>query len=267
MQTVDDEPLETIHLYVVREEAKPPLLPVFLSVFALSILLVLCVLSPPQQPETRMTLRVPAVLLPLQTYTAEASIMPTGIKTYPATVARGILTITNGSVISQTLPAGLIFISNNGVSVATDTAVFVPAGSANGFGVATVQAHALISGKIGNISPYTIDRVIGTDIYIRNLTSFQGGKDLYTISLQLPRDRRTALEKARQALIRQSAGLHYPCKENHTASERKMVVSWQCQFVTYHIPAFYHVTRAVVAGKNLLLDVWFVVRPMRIETK
>jgi hypothetical protein len=48
MQTVDEQP-ETIHLYVVREKAaRPPLLPIFLSMVALSILIAVCALTPYQ---------------------------------------------------------------------------------------------------------------------------------------------------------------------------------------------------------------------------
>ena len=139
MLHVDDRP-ETIHLYVVREEApKPQLVPIFLSVVALASLVALSVMVPYQQPVTRAVIRVPAVLLPIRTFTATAAVIPTGIKTYPATTAHGVLTITNGSVISQTIPQG--FRLGN---VITDTSVFVPAGSANGYGYATVSAHALV---------------------------------------------------------------------------------------------------------------------------
>jgi hypothetical protein len=58
--------------------------------------------------------------------TARVVVIPTGVKVYSATTAHGTLTITNGSVISQTIPQG--FRLNN---VVTDTAAFVPAGSAN----------------------------------------------------------------------------------------------------------------------------------------
>src|SRR6266516_3062586 len=112
MQTVDEQ-LETLHIYVVREEApKPQFFPIVLSVLALLVLVVLAIAVPYQQPVTRLTLRVPAVLLPLKTFTATTAIIPTGIKVYPATTAYGTLTITNGSVVSQTLPAGLTFVSN-----------------------------------------------------------------------------------------------------------------------------------------------------------
>lgn len=265
---VGDEPTETVHIYVVREAApKPPLLPIFLSVVALSLLVAVTVLSPSQQPVTRISLRVSAVLLPLRTFTAQEQIMPTGVRFYPALAAHGILTITNGSVISQTLPAGLTFISNSGVSVVTDTAVFVPAGDANGYGVAYVSAHATISGKQGNISPLAINTVEGSSVYIRNITSFHGGIDSYTKPLQLPQDQQTALVKARAALMIESIGLRYPCKEDHYADGTKMVVTWRCQFVTYRIPAYMHVLDVTIQGRNLLLAVWFVERPRRIGVK
>src|SRR5436309_1150988 len=98
MQTVDEKP-ETIHLYVVREEVpRPLLLPIFLSVLALASLVALSIAVPYQQPVTRAVIRVPAVLLPLKTFTAHVAIVPTGVRTYSATIAHGTLTITNGSI-------------------------------------------------------------------------------------------------------------------------------------------------------------------------
>src|SRR6266568_6921512 len=130
MFQVDDKPVETLHIYVVREAApKPSLLPIVLSVSAFLILVVVGVLSPAQQPVKRAVIRVPAVLLPPRTFIARVPVIPTGARTYPATTAHGVLTITNGSVISQTLPAGFISVSDIGVSVATDMAVFIPAGT------------------------------------------------------------------------------------------------------------------------------------------
>ncbi len=262
MQTVDEQP-ETIHLYVVRDEApRPPLLPIFLSVFALSVLVAFCALTPYQQPVTRMTLRVPAVLSGLETFTAKVAIIPTGIKIYPATTAHGVLTITNGSIISQTIPAG--FRLDN---VVTDTVAFVPAGSANGYGYAVVSAHMLLSGKAGNIPPYTIDRVVGSSIYIRNLQSFIGGKDAYSVKVITPQDQQAALIKARQLLAIAAVGLHYPCQEDQFPDLTKMVVTWRCQFVSYSVPSYMHVTRVTIEGKNLLIDVMFVAPLRRTWTK
>src|SRR5438876_3666749 len=154
MRVMEEKP-ETVHIYVVREEERPSLLPIFLSVIALLALVVVCTLFPYQQP---------AVLLPLQTFTTSVQVIPTGVKTYPATIAHGTLTLTNGSVVSSELPKGLLF-SGNGIQIVTNSEVLVPAGSASGYGYATVSAHALMSGKQGNISAYAINTVEGTSIY------------------------------------------------------------------------------------------------------
>jgi hypothetical protein len=259
MQTVDEQP-ETIHLYVVREEEpKPSVFPIVLSALSLIVLLVFCVLVPYQQPVTRAVVRVPAVPLSLKAFTARVAIIPTGVRIYPATTAHGILTITNGSVISQTIPQG--FRLGN---VSTDVAVYVPAGSANGYGVAAVSAHALVSGKSGNIAAYTINQVEGSSVYIRNLSPFSGGRDSYSVKFATAQDKQVALTKARDALTLMIAGLHYPCSESISDAVR---VSWHCQMFTYHISAFYHVTGVRIVGKNLLIDVWFVVHPIHIWVK
>jgi hypothetical protein len=265
MFQVDDEPTETLHIYVVRKAApRPSMLPVFLSVFALALLVAFCVLVPYQQTVARITLRVPAILASLKTFTVQVAIIPTGVKVYPARNAHGVLRITNGSVISQNLPAGLTFISNRGVSLVTETAVFVPAGSANGYGFATVAAHALMSGKAGNIPAYAINTVEGSSVYIRNLTAFRGGSDAYSVKFATPQDRQTALAQARQHLAVVSTGLHYPCSETVSGA---LSVTWRCQFITYHIPAFYHVTAVKISGRSLVVAVWFVARPYHIWVK
>src|SRR5260370_10276878 len=125
MQTVDEKP-ETIHLYVVREEEpKPSVFPIVLSALSLAVLFTFCALIPYQQPVTRAVIRVPAVLLPIRKFTVTTAIIPTGVKVYPATTAHGVLTITNGSIIGQSIPAGF-----PGPGVATDEAVYVPGGNA-----------------------------------------------------------------------------------------------------------------------------------------
>ena len=262
MQTVDEQP-ETIHLYVVRDaDNRPPIYPIVFSALALITLVVFCSLALLQPPVVHVTLRVPAILLPPKTFTAKIVVIPTGVKTYPVTTAHGVLTITNGSVISQTLPAG--FRLGN---VATDTAVFVPAGSADGYGVATVSAHALIPGTAGNIPAYSINQVEGSSVFIRNLSAFRGGRDSYSVKAVIPQDRQTALMKARSILDVHIQGLHYPCRESYSSEQKQIVVIWRCQFVTYQLPKYMHVTGINIIGRNLLLQVWFVARPARIWVK
>src|SRR6266700_7051229 len=126
MFQVDEKP-ETIHLYVVREEEpRPSGLPIVASFLLLLCVIAAGMLFPYHQPLEHKTLRVPAIFLPLKTFTATAPIIPTRVKTYPATSAHGMLTLTNGSVVSLELPKGLIFTSKDGIEVMTDTSVFVP---------------------------------------------------------------------------------------------------------------------------------------------
>jgi len=258
----DDEPTEVLHIYVVREAVTPPLLPIVLSVLALSVFVTFGVLSPNQQPVARAVIRVPAVPLTIRTFTAQAPVIPTGVRTYPATTAHGVLTITNGSVIAQVIPAGFQI-----QDVVTDAAVYVPAGSANGYGQARVAAHALMPGKGGNHATFGINSVIGASTYIRNLSPFTGGRDAYTVKFATPQDKQTALLHARGILTLKVNGLHYPCNESYLQKASVNTVTWRCQFVSYHIPAFYHVTGIKLAGKNLLVAVWFVVRPAHIWVK
>src|SRR6266702_362525 len=263
-----DEPIETVHLYVVREEPKQPytVLPLVAACLCLLAITGLAVYSGEHPAYEHQTLTIPARFLPPQTFTAAQPIIPTGIKTYPATTAHGTLTITNGSVIAQTLPAGLIFLSKSGVSVITDQAVYVPAGSADGFGIATVQAHTLVAGNRGNILIYDVDNVIGVNIYVRNLSTFTGGKDAYSVKFVTARDQQAALLQARGILLRKSSGLHEPCRENVSGSSTLHVV-WVCRYVTYKIPAFMLVTAIRLNGKNLIIDVLFIVQPKRYWAK
>jgi hypothetical protein len=262
MQTVDEKP-ETIHLYVVREkEPTPSVLPIVLSALFLAVLFTFCALVPYQQPVTRAVIRVPAVLLPVRTFSAAVAIIPTGVKVYPATIAHGVLTITNGSIIGQSIPAGFTV-----QGVTTDNAVYVPGGSANGFGWAQVSAHAVIAGRGGNLPPYSFNSVIGSSVYIRNLTAFHGGRDSYSVKYVTIQDKQKAQITARNLLAIQSVGLHYPCTENHIVSTRKMITTWRCQFVTFSLPSYMHVSSVRIIGKNLLINVWFVARPAHIWVK
>src|SRR6266700_3299496 len=166
------EPVETIHVYMVREEPKRPytFLPICAALLCLAVIVGTVACSGSHPAYVHETLRVPAQYLPLQTFKAAQVIVPTGIKTYPATFAVGILTLTNGSIIAQELPNGFIVTANNGVEVVTDSAVFVPAGGADGYGMSTVPAHLLTSGI--NLSTLAVDQVIGSSLYVRNLSPF-----------------------------------------------------------------------------------------------
>src|SRR2546428_5818217 len=128
------EPKETIHIYYEREEEKSfVFLPLFFAFLCLVSIAAVTIYSWQHPTYEHEPVTIPAHFF-TRSYSATATIIPTGVKTYPATAAYGILTLTNGSVVSQELPQGLIFSNGSGIEVATLASVFVPAGSAAGYG-------------------------------------------------------------------------------------------------------------------------------------
>jgi hypothetical protein len=263
-----DEVLPIIDSQPPPAGQRPSLIPLLFSVLALFTLIAVGMLSPNRQMQVRETLRVPAILLPLRTFSTSIVVIPSGKKTSPATTAHGILTITNGSILSVELPKGMIFTGTDGVETVTDAAVYVPPGSASGFGFATVSAHAAQPGTSGNIPILAIDQVDGTALYIRNLQPFSGGRDTFATTFITATDRANTVQAARTRLKAHTlAGiLSRPCAEIITGSQT-VFVTWHCQFVTYHIPSYMRVIGVKVQGRYLLIDVVFVARPQRIATK
>ncbi len=245
--------MEIVHIYVVPERGKQPyvLLPLFaafLCLAAMAGVIVYSALNP-----TYQTIRIPAHLFSL-TFTASAPIIPTGIKTYPAITAYGTLTITNGSVISQTFPAGMIFTGQDGIEVVTDSAVFVPAGSAAGYGIAYVPAHPIISGRKGNIEVLDINNVEGSSVYIRNVRPFTGGQDAYSVKFVTQQDRQTALARVLSDLPSQLSRVKAILKScaRNMAFDKAAHGTWNCLFAAY--PSFSY--RSVrLEGNSLLVTV------------
>jgi hypothetical protein len=255
MHTVDDR-METIHLYVLREEEKEPfvVLPMLAALLFIGAIIGLTYYSALHPVYTHKTLMVLAVALPPQVFRATTNVIPNGVHTYPATYAHGVLTFTNGSIIGQSVPAGFTI-----DGVATDQAVYVPAGSADGFGRATVSAHALTSGKSGNVAALAINAVIGSSLYIRNLTTLRGGKDRYSVKFITSKDRALALSKSRNLLAASVIGLHHPCTERVSGA---VTVIWRCIFVKYSVPTSMHVTGARLSGGNVVVSVMCIEYPM-----
>ena len=272
MLNVDDKP-ETTHLYVVREQEKRPstAFPLVCSFLCLLGIVALTIYAAQHPYYEHERLTVPATFLPLKVFKAEAPIISTGVKTYPATYALGTLTLTNGSILSETLPSGVIFSASNGVEVETTEPVFIPPGSASGYGLATIPARAVQAGKSGNIGTLSINAVYGTALYVRNLSPFRGGSDAYSIAVQLPKDREKAINTARALVASQKAQvqafLAKPCKETTLLSEKLLRLSWDCQFATYHVPSYMHALGTTLVGQNFLIMVEFIPRPRPIWVK
>lgn len=256
---VMDEPIETLHIYVVPERGKQPytLLPLFtafLCLVAMAGFTVYSALHPVYE-----TLKLPAHFFPL-TFKATEPVIPTGIKTYRAITAHGTLTITNGSVIAQTLPAGMIFTGQDGVEVVMDVAVFVPAGSATGYGIAYVAAHPILSGRKGNIALLDINSVEGSSIYIRNLRPFTGGQDAWSVMFATAQDKQAALEQARAYLLSEKIrikALPGACQEI-IAYDKALKLTWNCLFAAY--PPIPGIISVKIEGKMLLVKAAYTPR-------
>lgn len=272
MQALDDK-IETIHLYVVREEEKRPYtaFPFACALLCLVGIIAVTLYSGEHPYYEHERLIVPAQFLPLKMFKAQAPIIPTGAKNYPAIYAEGTLTLANGSVLSEVLPSGVIFSARGGMEVETTESVFIPAGSAAGYGMATVPAKAIQAGRMGNIQTLGVNAVYGIALYVRNLAPFNGGNNAYSVIIQLPKDREKALSVARAVVASQKAQvgafLAKLCKETTLLSQALIRLSWNCQFATYHIPTYMRVTAAHLSGKNFLVDVIFVPRPERVWVK
>ncbi|MHB8600748.1 MAG: hypothetical protein ACYDER_28575 [Ktedonobacteraceae bacterium] len=258
---ISTEPMETIHLYVVREEEKRPyaIFPLFCALLCLVSIVVVTLYSAQYPPYEHERLTVPATFLPLKVFTAQVPIIPTGVKTYPATYAHGYLTFSNGSVIGQSVPAGFTV-----DGAMTDRALYVPPATADGFGSATVSAHLLASGI--NVPTLSINEVIGSSLFIRNLSAFTGGHPAYSVTIQLPKDIEAAINTAKAFVAAQrsqiQAFLARPCDETTLVLKALIRLAVSCRFAVYSVPSYMHITAVKLSGKNFLVDVAFIPHPV-----
>lgn len=278
-QEGETEPMKTIHVWMMPEpepEEEPGeqgrfRLPGWRAigqrcVQLLALLLLAAFCTAYSSPAYRVrTISVPAILLPVQIVQASAAIVPTGRKTIPATRARGMLTVYNGSILQETLPAGFIVTSANGIEIETDQAVTIPPAGLPTPGIATVEAHAVQPGAAGNIAAYSISANDGSSLVIKNLGAFTGGRDARTVKYATTEDNNNALAAARkqvesEQLSARHQGVPVKCTETARVLSASVRVAWACQYATYRAPAG-QVLSARVQGSVVVLRVREVVLP------
>ncbi len=123
---------------------------------------------------TEVNGRVLAPLILSQEQTAPA----TGRGHQDAERGAGMLIYFNGSFAPQTVDAGTVYTGADGVQVATNATVTIPAatpGNPPQFGQGAVTAHALLAGANGNIRAGDI-AVTGSALQVSN-NPFSGGQD------------------------------------------------------------------------------------------
>jgi hypothetical protein len=116
-------------------------------------------------------------LAPL-TLTESLSVKTTGKGHQDARPASGTLTFYNGEFMPETIAAGAVFTGTDGIQVATDRSVTIPAANPPYFGRASVTAHAVTVGATGNIREGDINNVCCfLPVKVKNVAPFTGGAD------------------------------------------------------------------------------------------
>ncbi len=266
-QALPEDEIETVYLYAYTDDPeKPPfwnrvsfekdqLVACLIGVLALALIVGLCFI--PNTPAyTIKTITVPAQFT-TQELQASIALVPTGAKTDPATSAHGMLTVYNGSFLTEQIPAGFLVSTSGRIEIATDQAVIVPANNPPSDGIATVSAHAIVAGSQGNIPVYSVNQQDGSNITIKNLTAFSGGQDARTEHYVTSQDRQTALETARaQLTAKKQAGMQIkPCRETVKQAFLTLAVSWACQFVRYSLPHGVQVLSVQLSGTDVKVRV------------
>ncbi len=260
-ERVEDE-IKTRHIFVQQyEEYTRESISMGRAVNAILCLVcaVLLFAIPSDRDVAPWTKIVPLEILPAQTFTTTVAIIPTGQNIVPAMSARGIITVYNGSFLAQQLPAGFILTSRGGMEITADQNTTIPAGNPPAYGMAKVPAHVIRAGQSGNIPALAINQIYGTSLYLKNLTAFSGGVDVRTVVIVTDADKAAALSSARYHLNTQAksypAMLGHPCGESVLQNDLALVVSWICQFVSYHVPAGLHVLSVQRIGESVKLEV------------
>lgn len=274
-QILEDDQIETIHVYMVRDddqqEPEPEqrwprlqfptvnwdLARQYITASIACVMLAGFAFAGVGGPLfTIKKLSIPLVALPAQVFTASVNIIPTGVQVIPATSARGTLTIYNGSILQESLPAGFIVTSAGGIEVETDQAVTIPAADPPAFGVASVPAHAVVTGSAGNIAAYSVRQSDGTSLTIKNLAAFTGGKDAATRQIVTTDDVNNAIAEAREKVEGKPViGLMVePCSEKVNKSEESVSVMRECQTYTYTLPKHLKIVSMRIIAHTVVVE-------------
>jgi baseplate J-like protein len=189
MRVVDEEPMETLHLYVVPEDQLPPkrdYLAIFMVIFSTIILvciLAITLLAPSPEHEVAFSLAIQGYALAPVSRTIKVTAIATGKQYVPATTATGTITFYNGAIYPQIIPLDTVLTGGDGIRVVTDEQAVIPPAAQTtppAYGQVSVSAHALITGKAGNIQAGDINEACCVTSVIAQNASFHGGRDAYT---------------------------------------------------------------------------------------
>ena len=194
---VVDEPMETLHLYVVPENQLPPngdhlaiFMMIFCSLFLIGII-VLSLLVPAPDHNVDFPLAIQGYSLPPVSKTVKITTIATGKQYVPSTPATGMITFYNGAIYRQIIPINTILKGADGVSVITDAQATIPPAEQTippTYGQTSVPAHAVAPGSLGNIQAGDINEACCVTSVIAQNASFHGGRDAYTYTYLSDKD-------------------------------------------------------------------------------
>ena len=234
MRVVDEEPMETLHLYVVPEDQLPPkrdYLAIFMVISSLLVLigiLAITVLAPSPDHDVSFSLAIKGYALAPVSRTIKVTAIATGKQYVPATTATGTITFYNGAIYAQIIPFDTVLTGADGIRVVTDEQAVIPPAAQTTpptYGQVSVAAHALMPGKVGNIQAGEINEACCVTSVIAQNTSFHGGKDAYTYTYLSDQDVQHATVPLLPALQAQTL-----------ATLRNPMLNPTCTTVTTSIP-------------------------------
>ena len=197
MRVVDQEPMETLHLYVVPENEMPPkrdYLAIFMVIFCIIVLIgiiAISLLAPSPNDELSFSLHIQGFALAPVTKTIQTNVIATGRQYVPATTATGTITFYNGAIYPQIIPVNTILKGADGVSVITDAQATIPPAEQTippTYGRISILAHAEAPGVIGNINAGDINKACCVTSVIAQNASFHEGRDAYTYTYLSEKD-------------------------------------------------------------------------------
>ncbi len=273
MKAMQEEQIETVHIYVVPEDQLPPE-PTYLNVacYFLCGFLLLGIIAfswysqtPSQTISFHIT--IAGFRLPSVTKTMQVTIQATGRGRINATFAQGTITFYNGQSYTQIIPVYTILKGSDGVAIITDAQAVIPPAAQTippTYGQASVVAHAIESGTIGNIQAGDINEpCCVTSVIAQNPYTFSGGRDARDFTFLSKHDVANAvlsliptLQQETQALFRSSIVLNPSCKidvrTNRTTGEETksalLTLNSVCTAISYSETAVKNLI--VVAGKQ-----------------
>lgn len=106
------------------------------------------------------------------------TVATSGLQENGGTRASGTLLFDNSSHTSVRVSAGFTFTASNGVQVRLDTTILVPPRTNGTDGTITAPAHAVATGKSGNLPPGALNTpCCGGGVIVSNPAAFSGGSD------------------------------------------------------------------------------------------